>query len=311
MQIKEDIPKESDQKERWIIMRKIFVCLLAMLLIFASMPVLAEEMEGGWQNILLMGGDQRDMGSENVGRTDSMIILSINCEEGLVKMTSIMRDTWVKIPGHGNQKINAANVFGGPELAMQIVNENFGTDIEDYMLVNMEDLAQIIDLIGGVEVEVSEHEREVANEYISEYLNSFKNAQEYTGDTYITETGFVRLNGLQAVGYCRDRYTGSDFDRVMRQQKVMLAMAQEAQDMEIDALLDIAGQIADVVSTNMETDELKSLATAFMVMEIEDVQQYRIPANGTYDAGIKNGVWAIRPNFEKNKTLLHDFIYGE
>lgn len=282
-----------------------------MLLIFASMPVLAEEMEGGWQNILLMGGDQRDMGSENVGRTDSMIILSINREEGLVKMTSIMRDTWVKIPGHGNQKINAANVFGGPELAMQIVNENFGTDIEDYMLVNMEDLAQIIDLIGGVEVEVSEHEREIANEYISEYLNSFKNAQEYTGDTYITEIGFVRLNGLQAVGYCRDRYTGSDFDRVMRQQEVMLAMAQEAQDMEIDALLDIAGQIADVVSTNMETDELKSLATAFMVMEIEDVQQYRIPANGTYDAGIKNGVWAIHPNFEKNKTLLHDFIYGE
>lgn len=292
-------------------MRKILVCLLAMLLIFASMPIQAEEMECGWKNILLMGGDQRDMGSENVGRTDSMIILSINREEGIVKMTSIMRDTWVKIPGHGNQKINAANVFGGPELAMQIVNENFGTDIEDYMLVNMEDLAQIIDLIGGVEVEVSEHEREVANEYISEYLNSFKNAQEYTGDTYITETGFVRLNGLQAVGYCRDRYTGSDFDRVMRQQEVMLAMAQEAQDMEIDALLDIAGQIADVVSTNMETDELKSLATAFMVMEIEDVQQYRIPANGTYDAGIKNGVWAIRPNFEKNKTLLHDFIYGE
>lgn len=292
-------------------MRKILVCLLAMLLIFASMPIQAEEMEGGWKNILLMGGDQRDMGSENVGRTDSMIILSINREEGIVKMTSIMRDTWVKIPGHGNQKINAANVFGGPELAMQIVNENFGTDIEDYMLVNMEDLAQIIDLIGGVEVEVSEHEREIANEYISEYLNSFKNAQEYTGDTYITETGFVRLNGLQAVGYCRDRYTGSDFDRVMRQQEVMLAMAQEAQDMEIDALLDIAGQIADVVSTNMETDELKSLATAFMVMEIEDVQQYRIPANGTYDAGIKNGVWAIRPNFEKNKTLLHDFIYGE
>lgn len=282
-----------------------------MLLIFASMPIQAEEMEGGWKNILLMGGDQRDMGSENVGRTDSMIILSINREEGIVKMTSIMRDTWVKIPGHGNQKINAANVFGGPELAMQIVNENFGTDIEDYMLVNMEDLAQIIDLIGGVEVEVSEHEREIANEYISEYLNSFKKAQEYTGDTYITETGFVRLNGLQAVGYCRDRYTGSDFDRVMRQQEVMLAMAKEAQDMEIDALLDIAGQIADVVSTNMETDELKSLATAFMVMEIEDVQQYRIPANGTYDAGIKNGVWAIRPNFEKNKTLLHDFIYGE
>lgn len=289
-------------------MRKVMVLILAMLLVLASMPVMAEETEGSWQNILLMGGDSRDMNS--YGRTDCMMILSVNRVQGLVKMTSIMRDTWVHISGYGNQKINAANSFGGPELAVQTVNESFATDIEDYVLINMEDLVQIVDLLGGVDVEVTEHERKTANNYISEYINSM-NTEPYTGETYISETGLVHLNGLQAMGYCRDRYTGSDFDRVMRQQEVLLGLANEAQNMEVDALLDVAGEIAEIVNTNMEKDELKDLATAFMVMEVEDVQQYRIPADGAYTSGTFSGTWMIKPNLEKNQELLRQFIYGE
>lgn len=290
-------------------MRKILVLVLAMLMVFASMPVLAEEeTEGSWQNILLMGGDSRDMNDYRL--TDSMMILSVNRVLGQVKLTSIMRDTWVHIPGKGNQKINAANSYGGPELAVQTVNENFGTDIEDYVLVNMEDLMQIVDLLGGVVVDVSEHERKVANQYIDEYP-SFSNAAGYTGDTHITETGMIRLNGLQAMGYCRDRYTGSDFDRVMRQQEVLLSLANEAQEMEVDALMDVAGQIADIVNTNMDKEEMKDLATAFMVMEVEDVEQYRIPADGAYTSGTFSGTWMIKADLAKNQQLLHQFIYGE
>lgn len=289
-------------------MRKILVLLLALMLVFASMPVLAEEeTEGAWQNILLMGGDARNM--DNYDRTDSMIILSVNRNQGLVKMTSIMRDTWVSIPGYGNQKINAANVYGGPELAVQVVNESFGTDIEDYVLVNMEDLVQVIDLIGGVTVDVSSSERKVINSCIDEYLKVID--YSYAGDHHVTETGMVHLNGLQAMSYCRDRTNGSDFDRVMRQQEVLLALANEAQEMEVDDLMDVAGQIADVVNTNMEKDEMKELATAFMVMEVADVQQYRIPVDGTYQSGMFSGIWMIKPDFAENTELLHEFIYGE
>ena len=110
---------------------KILALVLAMLFAFSMTSVFAEESEGEWWNILLMGGDSRS--TNDYGRTDTMMILSVNLEENLVKMTSIMRDTWVSIPGHSSNKINAANVFGGPELAVQAVNDNFGTDIEDYI----------------------------------------------------------------------------------------------------------------------------------------------------------------------------------
>lgn len=289
-------------------MRKVLVLVLAMLLVLASMPVLAEETESGWQNILLMGGDSRDMNA--YGLTDSIMILSINRDEALVKMTSVMRDTWVNIPGHGSQKINAAQNYGGPELAVQTVNENFGTDIEDYVLVNMEDLMQIVDLMGGVVVDVSENERKVANDYINEY-DRWTNTVGYTGERQITETGVIRLNGLQAMGYCRDRYTGSDFDRVMRQQEVLISLATEAQEMEVEDLLNVAGQIADIVNTSLDKEELEDLATAFMVMEVEDVQQYRIPADGAFQSGTFSGTWMIKPDLAKNQQLLHQFIYGE
>lgn len=289
-------------------MRKILVLMLALIMALSCMTAMAEETEGGWKNILLLGGDARDM--TTYGLTDCMMILSINREEALVKMTSIMRDTWVKIPGKGNQKINAAQNYGGPELAMQTVNENFGTDIEDYVMVNMEDLAQIVDLFGGVMVDVSENERKVANQYISDYFRDSTNVAPYVGETSINATGLVRLNGIQAMSYCRDRYTGSDFDRVMRQQEVLKAMASEAQNMEVDVLMDIAGQVSDIVSTNMEKEELKDLATSMMVMEMEDVQQYRIPADGAFKSGTFDGTWMIKADLAKNQELLKQFIYG-
>lgn len=289
-------------------MRKILVLMLALIMALSCMTAMAEETEGGWKNILLLGGDARDM--NNFDRTDTMMIVSFNREDLLVKLTSIMRDTWAHIPGHGNQKINAANLFGGPELAVKTVNENFGMDIENYILINMEDMVQIVDVMGGVTVDVSENERKVTNDYMSQYLRETAGSS-YDGDTYLEETGLVHLNGFMAMGYCRDRYTGSDFDRVMRQQEVMLAMARNAQEMEVDALMDAASQIADIVNTNMDKEELKSLATAFMVMEVEDVQQYRIPADGAFKSGTFDGTWMIKADFAKNQELLKQFIYGE
>jgi len=154
-------------------MRKILAMLLALLVLVSCTAVFAEEtaVEGEWWNVLLLGGDSRDM--TDYGRTDCNIILSVNRETGEAKMTSIMRDTWVKIPGKGNNKINAANVFGGPELAVQAVNETFDMDIQHYVLINMADMAEIVDLFGGVDVEVSSSEMKVANDYIGNAENTF------------------------------------------------------------------------------------------------------------------------------------------
>ena len=249
-----------------------------------------------WENILLLGGDSRS--KDAYERTDSMIIISINREESLVKMTSIMRDTWVNIPGHNHNKINAANVFGGPELAVQTVNQNFGTDIEDYVIVNMSDMATIIDLMDGIDLEISDAEK---NE-----INSGDN-----GGAYLSSAGMVHLNGKQAVTFSRIRYIDSDYKRVMRQQRILLAMADKAQNMEVDELTDIAGDVKDIVLSSLDKGELEDLAMAFMVMEIADVEQFRVPADNTFESGTFDGVWSIRPNLEKNQALLREFIYGE
>lgn len=303
-------------------MRKLMAWILILLMAMACMPVMAEEpvaddividvpLDGGeWWNILLMGGDARDM--EKYDRTDSMIILSVNAELGEAKMTSIMRDTWVSIPGKKNNKINAAAYFGGPELAVQTVNENFGLDIENYILINMADMAEIVDLFGGVEVEVSPSEMKAANGYINEAKNGFYNERLDSYDyTPISETGMIRLNGVQAMAYCRDRYTDSDFGRVMRQQEVLLALAAEAKQLEIEDAVEIAGKIGEFVSTNLEPEQIVELAKAVLGIEIENVGQYRIPAEGDYDSGTFSGTWMIRPKLEKVKASLKAFIYGE
>lgn len=290
-------------------MRKFLAMILVALIALSSMGALAETQESGWENILLLGGDARKM--ESYDRTDTMIILSINRDEAQVKMTSVMRDTWVDIPGHGNGKINAANVYGGPELAVQVVNENFGTDIEDYVIVNMEDLLEIVDLLGGVDIEITESERKQINSYAEGYIDEVSGASGYSGETYLDSAGMVHLNGMLAVAYCRIRYIDSDYNRVMRQQKVLLALAEKAQNMEIEELTAVAGDIYDIIETSLDEEEVKSFTTAFMVMEPAQVGQFRIPADGTFQSGTFSGTWMIKPDFAANAELLREFIYGE
>lgn len=279
--------------------------VLALLLAMSSISVFAQE-DDQWLNILLLGGDSRS--TESYSRTDTMIILSVNREESLFKMTSIMRDTWVQLKPGQSGKINAANVFGGPELAIQVVNDNFGTDIKDYVMVNMYDLVHIVDLVGGVEIEITESERKYTNEYTEDYL---KNVAAYFGDTYLENSGLVKMNGLQAMAYCRNRYSDSDYQRVMRQQKVLLAMAEQMQDMEVADLMSILDQIMEYVETDMESEEMKDLAFTGLSADIESVEQNRLPVDGTFESGMFGSVWCIKPDFEENAQLLKEFIYGE
>lgn len=261
-----------------------------------------------WWNILLLGGDSREL--QNYGRTDSMIIVSVNLADAQVKMTSIMRDTWVKFPGSSvSGKINAANVQGGPELVMETVNEAFGTNIEKYVLVNMNGLVDIIDLVGGIDLEISESEMNYTNEYAASYIES---VAAYSGETQLDSAGLVHMNGLLATSYARNRYTDSDYGRVMRQQKVLLALADCVRGSSLVELLALAKSFLEMTETNLDLTEIASLATTFLSLNLEDgVEQYRVPVDGTFNSGIYDGVWSIRPNFEKNQKLLRQFIYAE
>ena len=287
-------------------MKKIIALLTALTLLLTFIPCFAEAADS-WTNILLLGGDSRD--TEEYERTDTMMILSINNTDHQIKMTSVMRDTWVEFPGKGfSGKINAANVYGGPELALATVNQAFDMNIEKYVLINMADMVAIVDLAGGVDIEISSSELKWINEYNEDYL---QHIAQYDGKTWLSESGLVHLNGLMATSYTRNRYSDSDFGRVERQQKVLLSLAKNMQDMEADEMAAVISDILSHIQTNLTEDELRAFAETGMICEIEDIQRNRIPADGTFESGLIDGVYKIKPDFAQNSALLKAFIYGE
>ena len=286
--------------------RKIVAVILMAVLLMPAMAF-AETSADEWWNVLLLGSDDRIV-NQYTGRTDTIIILSMNRESGEMKMTSVMRDTWVNYSSGKANKINAMNVFGGPELAMQVINENLGLDIQHYCVINMASLVDIIDMIGGIDIEITDSERKYANHYIEDYL---RDIEDYPDAAFVEEIGLVHLNGLQAVAFLRNRYTDSDFGRVMRNQKVMIAAANQVQNMEVDALMEKADEFFAHIVTNMTAEELKELAMLGLTVETSQIGQFRVPVDGTYESGTFDGTWMIRADFEANKPLIREFIYGE
>lgn len=259
--------------------------------------------KGDWTNILLLGCDSYS--KNNYSRSDSMIILSINTKTYAVKMTSLMRDTWVKSE-RGSHKLTELCAIGGPELTMKTINEKFGMDISDYMLISMKGIAEIIDLLGGLELDITEAERKAINKGLFDLsgLSGMEKLQQ-SGEK-------VHLNGNQATAYARIRKIDSDYVRVERQRIVLLAMAEKILNgASASTLLNIVDALLDYVVTNMSFMEIMSLAGFGLKMDLSaGVEEFRLPADGTYESGMYGNVWCIKPNFEQNASLLHKFIYG-
>lgn len=264
----------------------------------------AEDGGDEWWNILLLGTDNR-YEQEGYSRTDSMIILSVNMETYEAKLTSLMRDTWVKIPGHGSSKLNAASVYGGPELTIETINQNFGSDIEDYVLINITGLADVIDVLGGIEIDVTEAERKAINKGLFDLSSrSGMEKLEKSGEN-------VLLNGNQAVAYSRIRMIDSDYRRTERQRDVLVTLAKKLQDeLNVLTIASMLTTLLPYVETSLGFNDLISLASIGLQMDFAAVEELRLPADGTFDSGTFDGVWCIKPNFEKNQRLLKDFIYG-
>ena len=263
-----------------------------------------EGLDDRWLNILLLGGDSRS--KSGYARTDSMIILSVNQETAEVKLCSIMRDIWVNLYGVGWNKINAANVYGGPELAMRTVNENFGMNIQYYAMVNMTTLARVVDAVGGVEVDIDKQEMGNINMQMASFSVSGLDQSKlkaYGKGTHLT--------GNQALAYTRNRTQGADYERTERQRDVLLAVARKLKD---DSILGAAGTVASLmpyVKTNVDIATIVKLASVALGADISAIKQMRVPADGTFESGMKDGVWTIRPDFEANVKRIHDFIYAD
>ena len=236
-----------------------------------------------WTNILLLGTDAR--GSTKYLRTDTMIVLSINSTTNQARMTSIMRDIWVQIPGYGGQKLNAACVFGGPELTIRVINENFGLNIRKYVLVNMECLVAIVDAMGGLELDVSGSESRAISRLNASSVGAKDGSGKYVSESVPSGEG-VTLDGKQVLAYSRIRKSDSDYKRTTRQRTVLIAIAKKMQQMNMLRLAGLVTTMLQYVETNLSFDEIMDTAKVCVRMDLNKLTEFRIPADGTYHDGM-------------------------
>lgn len=282
--------------------RKLLAALLALALLVGMAAAACAE--GDWHNILLLGTDVRD--TDEYGRSDSMIVLSVNLATREAKLTSFMRDIWVKIPGVKKEnKLNTACVYGGPELTMKTLNQYFGLDLEYYAMVNLNCMADIIDILGGLRLDVTEAERKALNKGLFDLSSR-------SGMEKLEKSGKqVLLNGNQAVAYARIRQIDSDYKRTERQRVVLTAIAKRLQAEDPLTIMSVVTAMTQYVKTNLTFQQMTALAAVGFQINTNAIQQLRIPADNTYKDGMYGKVWCIRPDFEKNKAIVRKFIYGE
>ena len=255
----------------------------------------------GITNVLLIGTDGRTL--DELSRSDTIIIATLDNINKKVKLTSIMRDTLVEIPGYGEQKINAAYAFGGPELLMETISNTFEIHLEEYIAVNFWGFESIIDAIGGIEVDVKDYEIENINEYIGESTG--------TEADPITEPGLQKLNGAQALSYSRIRSVGNgSYERSERQRTVLFEIAENLVKINPLKYPSLAKDLGSYVKTNI--DPLIGLNYAYTIYKfpVLELEQLQIPHSELVEDRLyKDRGWVILMDIEQNAKILHEFIY--
>lgn len=263
--------------------------------------------EDGVMNILLIGNDSRD--NDESGRSDAMILLSISSKTNKIHLTSLLRDVYVDIPGYGSNRLNAAYSYGGAELLMETIEANFDIEVNRYMQVNFEAFANLVDAVGGVDLELSNEEVLLVNGYLWEYNILLGRAE---GTDYFAEDveGEVHLNGPQALAYCRNRYIGNDFGRTERQRKVLSAMVAKAPVVLLN-MKDVVNGVFENIATNLTKTECMQLAASAGKLLTHELVQGSIPLDGTYANANINGMAVLQVDFEANNAYIRSEIYGE
>lgn len=246
-------------------------------------------------NILLVG---KDASSSGRPRTDSMILLSINKKTNSLSMVSLMRDLYVQIPGgYSDNRINAAYRFGGIALLNATVEKNFGIVIDGNVEVDFEQFAKIIDILGGVDIELTAAE--------AKYLNN-------RGHYGTMTAGVNHLGGAAALEYCRIRSIDSDHQRTERQRKLLLTVAESAKKMTPTQMLGLIDQVLPYVQTNLSASEIIELATAGLgaLTSGNGIKSGKVPQSGQYYGATIMGMQVMVPDLYQCNQYLKAFIYG-
>ncbi len=269
-------------------------------------------------NILLVGCDQRNYTDEEAAdpnavsmdsvRTDTIMICSINRTTNQITLVSLMRDLYVPIPGYGSNRINSAYTLGGKDLLVQTIETDFGIPIDGTVAVNLDEFLQVMDVVGNVDVELTEAEAE----YINDHSYFGTSDDEWPDDYWHLTAGVNTLTPEQALAYARVRKFGnSDYDRTTRQRKLLYAVFQKVSSSNVIKQLQVLQKVLPALTTDMDGNDLLGLAyTAFRSgMEINNT--YRLPVDGAYTAQYVSGMSVLVPDLAANTAALQSYLYGD
>ena len=257
-------------------------------------------------NVMLFGEEALESYGSR-GRTDAIVLVSVNLEGGPLKMVSFQRDLYVGIPGHSDGRINSAYQKGGAKLAVETIEQNFGIDIDSYVKVDFEGFEHIIDLLGGLRISLTARE--------SNYLNT----TEYISkpEQRNTIAGYQNMTGAQVLGYCRVRFVPTaegitnDIGRNYRHRVVLKAIFDQCKNKNLGELISIMGQCFKYVSVDANLEQLASdCLMAVIENKMFDIETLQMPKNGASKNATINGA-AVVLFTPEDVDLLQNFLYGE
>lgn len=270
-------------------------------------------------NILLVGADKNNDEQDKKGverRSDSMMIATLDIKHSKLKVTSLMRDMYVEIPGHGKNKLNAAYMFGGIKLLYKTIANNFNVKMDGYAEVNFDAFVNVIDQIGGVEANLTESEAKHLN------ATNYIKRKKYRN----VKVGKQTLNGYQALGYCRIRhgkkqpdghypgvYTasgkGDDYGRTERQRLTIAAILKKVKALSINEWMELVEIVMPNVTTDISKKDIYSYLMAVVQMGTTELHQFSLPIQGGYSSQMINGADCLVPDLAANKSALKKFIF--
>lgn len=257
---------------------------------------------------------------EEHGRSDTMIMLSIDNRHKKLKLTSFMRDTYVTIPGnnsvgepYGENKLNAAYTLGGPQLTIKTIESNFGINIDRYAVVDFKSFRNIIDILGGVDIELTSEEIDYIN------WQSYINNQVDTRNELADEPGVVHLNGRQALWYARNRgdeeagFSGDDFDRTSRQRNLLKIVMSDFKNANLTQIVSIVGEVGPMITTNLKKNEITTLVANSLTYLKYDMEEFRVPEDNVWQYGWTSDGQSIVEiiDWEQQRYDLAKFVFEE
>ena len=266
--------------------------------IVIDLPPVPEDGDHGKHivNVLLVGQDRRE--GEKRQRSDVMMLCTFNTKKKTVTLTSFLRDTYVYVPDHGFKKLNAAYVYGGFGLLNETLRVNFGVYVDANVEVDFFGFTEIIDLLGGVDITLTQKE--------ADYLNENKGFEYNQEENWTLKAGVNHLTGAQALAYSRIRKIDSDFGRTQRQRAVVMALIESYKNKGLGTMLELVPKILPMIRTDLTNGEILSYVTELfpMVAGAEYGTMY-IPAKGTWRDAYVTGLGScLIPDLKENRAIL-------